>query len=107
MRGMRKWSLGAPPAVASKDQRRCRLPTRYESGPVTPHLKGLFSELVLASTSPSRRALLTTLGMPFRAETPGVEETVPPGTPTRASVAMLAERKARAVLARWPQALVI
>jgi septum formation protein len=74
---------------------------------VTLHLNGLFSELVLASTSPSRRALLTSLGMPFRAETPGVEETVPQGTTTRAAVAMLAERKARAVLARWPQALVI
>lgn len=71
------------------------------------HLNGIFSELVLASTSPSRRALLTTLGMPFRAETPGVEETVPAKTSTRASVALLAERKARAVLSRWPQALVI
>ena len=71
------------------------------------HLNGVFSELVLASTSPSRRALLGTLGMPFRAETPGVEEVVPPGTTTRAAVAMLAERKARAVLGRWPQALVI
>ena len=74
---------------------------------MTLHLNGLYSELVLASTSPSRRALLTALGMPFRAETPGVEETVPQGTTTRASVAMLAERKARAVLARWPTALVI
>jgi septum formation protein len=72
-----------------------------------PHLHGLYSELVLASTSPARRALMGTLGMPFRAETPGVEETVTPGTSTRAAVAMLAERKARAVLARWPQALVI
>src|SRR5207244_12952271 len=71
------------------------------------HLNGLYSELVLASTSPSRRVLLTGLGMPFRAETPGVEEVVPPGTNTRAAVAMLAERKARAVLTRWPNALVI
>jgi septum formation protein len=73
----------------------------------TPHLNGLYSELVLASTSPSRKSLMTALGLPFRAETPGVEETVPPGTSTRAAVAMLAERKARAVLARWPQALVV
>jgi septum formation protein len=70
-------------------------------------LGGLFSELVLASTSSARKALLSTLGLPFRAESPGVEETVPAGTSTRATVAMLAERKARAVLARWPQALVI
>ncbi len=73
----------------------------------TLHLNGLYSELVLASTSQSRRALVTGLGMPFRAETPGVEEIVPPGTTTRAAVAMLAERKARAVLSRWPTALVI
>ena len=75
---------------------------------VTPlHFNGMYSELVLASTSPARKSLLTTLGIPFRAETPGVEETVPSGTATRASVTMLAERKARAVLARWPQALII
>ncbi|MBK7857324.1 MAG: septum formation protein Maf [Archangiaceae bacterium] len=67
----------------------------------------MYSELVLASTSPARRALLTALGLPFRAETPGVEEVVPPGTSTRAAVTMLAERKARAVLGRWPTALVI
>jgi septum formation protein len=74
---------------------------------VQPHLNGLFSELVLASTSPARKSLLTSLGLPFRAETPGVDEHVGPGTSTRAAVAMLAERKARAVLSRWPQALVI
>jgi len=74
---------------------------------VQPSLNGLFSELVLASTSPARKALLTTLGLPFRAEAPGVDEHVAPGTTTHATVAMLAERKARAVLARWPQALVI
>jgi len=73
----------------------------------TLHLNGLYSELVLASTSQSRRALMTGLGMPFRAETPGVEEVVPAGTTTRAAVTMLAERKARAVLGRWPTALVI
>src|SRR5438105_3038233 len=74
---------------------------------VLPHLNGLYSELVLASTSPARKALLTTLGLPFRAESPGVDEHVDPGTTTLAAVTMLAERKARAVLARWPQALVI
>jgi septum formation protein len=74
---------------------------------VTPHLQGLYSELVLASSSPSRRALMSGLGVPFRAESPGVDEAVPPGTSTRAAVAMLAERKARAVLSRWPTALVI
>jgi septum formation protein len=72
-----------------------------------PYLNGIFSELVLASTSPARKALLTTLGLPFRAETPGVDEHVSPGTATAAAVALLAERKARAVLSRWPTALVI
>ncbi len=68
---------------------------------------GRYSELVLASTSPARNALLGALGVPFRAEAPGVDEDVAPGTSPVQAVALLAERKARAVWTRCPQALVI
>lgn len=63
--------------------------------------------LVLASTSPARRALMDSLGVPYRAVPPGVAEDVPPGTSAREAVAMLARRKAEAVAAKHPDALVI
>lgn len=68
---------------------------------------GPFDALVLASTSGARKALMAGLGLPFRAEAPGVDEDVPPGTSPQHAVALLAERKARAVLARFPRALII
>lgn len=64
-------------------------------------------QLFLASTSPARRALLDALGVPYSAEAPGVDEEVPPGTPVEDAVRMLALRKARAVAARHPGALVL
>jgi septum formation protein len=70
-------------------------------------LAGLYSELLLASTSAARRALMDGLGLPYRAVAPGVDEVVPEGTPVAQAVALLAERKARAVLAQHRQALVI
>lgn len=70
-------------------------------------LAGLYSELILASTSPARRALLDGLGLPYRVVAPGVDEVVPDGTPVMQAVAMLAERKARAVANVHPRALVI
>jgi septum formation protein len=71
------------------------------------NLRGLFSELVLASTSGARRQLMNGLGIPYRAIAPEVDEDVPGGTSPAQAVALLAERKARAVLARLPTALVI
>lgn len=68
---------------------------------------GPFEELVLASTSSARRALLDGLGLPFRVVAPEVSEDVVAGTPPQHAVAMLAERKARAVYSRFPRALVI
>lgn len=68
---------------------------------------GRYSELVLASTSPARKALLHGLGLPFRAEAPGVDEAFAPELTPAQAVAVLAERKARAVWARHAQALVI
>lgn len=70
-------------------------------------LGGLFTELLLASTSPARRVLFSSLGLPFRSIAPEVGEHVPDGTPVPQAVALLADRKARAVLSRFPQALVV
>lgn len=66
-----------------------------------------YSELILASTSPARRALMTGLGLPYRVVAPEVEETVPADLSAAQSVAMLAERKARAVAQRFPTGLII
>jgi septum formation protein len=66
-----------------------------------------FDELVLASTSQARRALMDALGLPYAVLAPGVEEEVPAGTPPQHAVALLAERKARAVYAKKPSALII
>lgn len=63
--------------------------------------------LVLASTSPARRALLDGLGVAYQAVAPDVSEELPAGTSPRDAVLALAERKARAVLARFPDALVL
>ena len=63
--------------------------------------------IVLASTSRYRRALLERLGRPFEVATPGVDEAALPGeTPARTAL-RLAEAKARAVAARYADALVI
>lgn len=63
--------------------------------------------LLLASTSPARRALLDALGVRYQAEPPGVDEDLPPGTSVEDAVRMLALRKARAVAGRHPEALVL
>lgn len=63
--------------------------------------------LILASTSSARRALMDALGVPYEAVAPGVDEDVPPGTSARDAVALLSFRKAQAVRARRPEALVL
>lgn len=64
-------------------------------------------ELILASTSSARRALMDGLGLPYRAEAPGVDEDVSPALSARKAVQLLAERKARAVQQRHPGAWVL
>lgn len=64
-------------------------------------------KLVLASTSAYRRQLLERLQLPFATDRPDADESplrgeAPPATATRLAVA-----KARAVAARWPDALII
>jgi septum formation protein len=63
--------------------------------------------LLLASTSPHRRALLARLGLPFDCASPGVLESPMPGEPPATRAARLALEKARAVAATHPDAIVI
>lgn len=54
-------------------------------------------DIILASQSPRRKALLEQTGMKFKAVSPDVDETVPERLSPRETVALLAERKARSV----------
>ncbi|MBA3312796.1 MAG: Maf family protein [Planctomycetota bacterium] len=67
------------------------------------------SELILASTSPYRRALLERLGVTFRSEAPGVDEDAvkhAESDPVRLAE-RLASAKAEAIAERFPNAIVI
>src|SRR5688572_8401471 len=66
-----------------------------------------FMKLVLASSSPYRRALLSRLGLPFEAASPGIDETARPGEEIRTLVCRLALEKARALAGSFPAALII
>jgi septum formation protein len=63
--------------------------------------------IVLASTSPFRRELLSRLAIPFETCAPAVDETRLPGESSEALVTRLSEAKARAGAKAYPQALVI
>ncbi len=63
--------------------------------------------LVLASTSPYRRALLERLGLDFKTSAPEVDERAQAGESPEALVMRLARAKARAGGAAYPDALVI
>lgn len=67
----------------------------------------LFSSLILASTSPYRRALLERLQVPFEVVRPEVAESHFAGEPPAERAMRLARAKAQAVSARYPQGLVI
>ena len=62
---------------------------------------------MLGSTSRYRRALLERLGLPFVAAAPDIDETALPGETPVATALRLSEAKARAVAARFADALVI
>jgi septum formation protein len=64
-------------------------------------------KLVLASTSPYRRELLSRLGIPFAIANPYTDESPLPGEAPTATALRLAEAKARAVAAQHPDALII
>lgn len=63
--------------------------------------------LVLASTSIYRSELLKRLQLPFETAAPDVDETPLPGESARATSLRLAQEKARAVAAAYPDALII
>ena len=63
--------------------------------------------LLLASTSPFRKALLQRLGLVFETLSPQVDETPLPGESAAAMVKRLSEAKARAGAGHYPDALII
>ena len=65
------------------------------------------TQLVLASTSPFRKALLERLGQPFSTVSPNTDETRRPGETAHALVKRLSEDKARAVASQFPNAFII
>ena len=65
------------------------------------------TELVLASTSPFRKALLERLGLPFATARPETDETRHSGETAQELVGRLSEEKARAVIGQFPNALII
>ena len=64
-------------------------------------------QLVLASTSPFRRELLSRLQISFETAAPDVDEAALPGEHPAATATRLSETKARAVSKRYPDALII
>lgn len=64
-------------------------------------------KLILGSTSPYRRELLARLRLPFDVASPEVDETPQPGEAPPALACRLALAKARAVAAKFPDAVVI
>lgn len=63
--------------------------------------------LILASTSPYRRELLTRLGLPFTVANPQTDESPLPDETPEALALRLSEAKARAVAQAHPEALII
>lgn len=64
-------------------------------------------QLVLASSSPYRRELLARLRVDFAVASPDIDETPLPGEGPAATSVRLATAKARALAARFPDALII
>lgn len=65
------------------------------------------AQIVLASTSAFRRELLARLGLPFEMASPDVDESPLHGETPEATALRLSESKARAVVAQYPDALII
>jgi septum formation protein len=68
---------------------------------------GASRQLVLASTSKYRRALLERLALAFEVAAPGVDEQALPGEAPADTAARLAALKARSLEGRFPDALII
>lgn len=65
------------------------------------------SQIILASTSPYRRALLDKLGLSFECVAPQTDETPHPGEAPRHLVLRLAQEKAQSLAQKYPQHLII
>ena len=65
------------------------------------------AELVLASSSRYRRAILDKIALPYHTSSPNIDETAKPCETAEQLVARLAEQKARAVACEYPGALII
>ena len=65
------------------------------------------TDLILASSSPYRRALLERLGLPFEAVSPNIDETPRAGEATEALALRLAAAKAAKVAEARPDAVII
>ena len=63
--------------------------------------------IILASSSPYRRQLLTQLGLPFEWCSPDIDETALSGEAPAALASRLAETKARALATHYPQHWII
>lgn len=63
--------------------------------------------LILASSSPYRKALLQRLGLEFQSLSPAIDESTQPGETARALVERLSTTKAQAILVEHPEATVI
>jgi septum formation protein len=63
--------------------------------------------VVLASSSPRRRELLTLIGIPHRVMPADIDETVRPGELPRAHAERLAREKASVIASREPDAIII
>jgi septum formation protein len=75
--------------------------------PENPKSKIENPKLVLASSSPRRAEILTSLGIPFTVEAADIDETPRPGEAPGETAARLAAAKAAAVAARCPGAWVL
>lgn len=65
------------------------------------------AHLILASSSPRRRELLQQLGLEFEIFSPEIDESVLAGEDVAAYVERLACAKAQAVLAQFPDAIIL
>lgn len=65
------------------------------------------AHLILASSSPRRQELLQQIGLDFTVYSPDIDESVRPDETVQAYVERLARAKAQAVLAQFPDAVVI
>lgn len=70
-------------------------------------MENIMCQLVLASASPARHALLTKLNLPFLVAVPDIDETPYTGEPAPVLVQRLAKSKTGALANKYPQHLII